>query len=190
MKIKPSTILLFFILIFSVGGLVTHYFTTSLALKTKIKQIEITETFYKGGSVYTLHSEIPFTGRLIDRYEDGSIRSIENYVEGKLHGLSETFGSSYRPNFISSRTYYNQGQKFKYEQYRDYRTLEYVFEYEDGIQTKSTVYNTDGSIKTVSEFNNGMTKIHVYGSSGSVEFTNHFDKNMNKIKTSYPTTLN
>lgn len=187
MKIKPSLILLVSLIFLFIGGLTVNHFSTN-----KAKEIEITETLNRVGIIYSIYSEKPFTGKVVSRCDNGSIRTIENYENGKLHGISEYFEESYmsyNSNRLSSRRHYNQGQENKFETFRDDGTLDYVLEYKDGVKTNSTVYNKDGSIKTVSEFNNGITKIHVYGNSGYVEFTNHFDKNMNKIKTTYPKTF-
>ncbi|MBT7575962.1 MAG: hypothetical protein HN642_02415, partial [Methylococcales bacterium] len=49
---------------------------------------EVSELQARAGVKYEIKSEIPFTGKLIKRYENGLKKLEEHYDNGKLSGLS------------------------------------------------------------------------------------------------------
>lgn len=185
---KSKLTILSHILCFSIGGFVFYYFYNNHVLKSEIVQIEISEILTKDGLIYQKGSEKPFTGKVLDDFEESIWWELKNYKNGKLDGISETFSKrGYSSiDWLLARTHYKKGQKTKYERFRNDGSIEYIFEFEDDIQINSKVFNYDGTIKSLSEFNGDKSyKIHYYGEDNSIKYTNHTDENGNKT-TTYP----
>ena len=170
-----------------IGGFVFYYFYNNHLLKSVLVQINISETLTREGLLYQKGSKKPFTGEVLDDFEESIWWELKNYKNGKLDGISEMFSKSeHSSDQLYSRMHYKEGERTKYEKFRYDGSIDHISEYEDDIQVNSTVFNFDGTIKSLSEFNSdGTYKIHYYGEDNSIKYTNHFDKNRNKT-TTYP----
>jgi antitoxin component YwqK of YwqJK toxin-antitoxin module len=95
------------------------------------KTINKNQLLNRGGISYEINQSIPFTGRVIKKYDSGQLMFEDNYKNGKQHGLS--------------KSWYDNGQKIS-------ETI-----YENGIIKNGTsyVWNMDGSIKSQSSYING-----------------------------------
>jgi hypothetical protein len=69
------------------------------------------------GITYQVNSEIPFTGTLVEFYENGQHERKVDYKNGKPHGLSQSF---YENGEIDERGHFKNGKKEGL--YEDYHT--------------------------------------------------------------------
>jgi antitoxin component YwqK of YwqJK toxin-antitoxin module len=120
----------------------------------KIDTLEIGQVESKGELMYRVDSGEPFTGILVDRYNNGALRAVNYYRDGSTSRytvwdfvndlrIEQTYtltGNTWEQ--ISQTNYNSAGQKLMFV---DYETNKYQYWYEDGSmkEEKGTLNNED-----------------------------------------------
>lgn len=114
-----------------------------ISCSQKTIEADISQKQERNGLVYIINSNKPFTGKIIEKYDNGQVANEINYKNGKRHG------------FITS--YYKNGQPLGKN------------EWENGLRVGEVkMWDEDGNIKSYGKFkDNGELHIIYYNKDGS-----------------------
>ncbi|MEG9320917.1 toxin-antitoxin system YwqK family antitoxin [Fusobacterium varium] len=129
------------------------------------KVLEINQIEVKNDLIYEKKSIRPFTGKVISKYDNGSLFSEYNYINGRLNGFFKEYyengqllsEGNYKDDELEGilRYYYENGQLLSEGNYKD-DELEGILKYyyENGQLEREENYkngNRDGLLKEYSE---------------------------------------
>ena len=84
----------------------------------------------RGGIIYLINSQTPFSGRSVSYYENGQVKEKINYKNGKPDGLEEWY---YENGQLERKVNYKDGKKDGLEEWYDENgLLEIRKNYKDG----------------------------------------------------------
>ena len=131
----------------------TTLLLTLLVLGGCTKEIPLEKLQIRNEIAYEVNSQTPFTGTVIDYFQNGQIMLSVNYVNGKKDGRSVIY---YRNGAFSEIQEWKDGKKDgtweKY--YRDNETLSLTSVWKDGEKEyQIRHFNKDGVIESPNEFN-------------------------------------
>lgn len=58
------------------------------------RNVDASKKEEKDGIVYITNEKKPFTGKIIAKYEDGKLKTEENFKDGKYEGISKEYFSN------------------------------------------------------------------------------------------------
>ena len=87
----------------------------------------------RGGLVYEVNSQTPFTGSSVSYYDNGRLKEKENYKDGKADGLYETY-------------YENGQQRYKWN-YKDGKSDGFQYTYKRNGELERKTRWVDGELE-------------------------------------------
>ena len=98
----------------------TTLLLTLLVLGGCSNEVPSDQLVERGGLIYEVNSQTPFTGSSVDYRGEGQLWHREKYIDGKLNGLSEEYHSNgqlqFKENYVDGKSngareyYYENGQ--------------------------------------------------------------------------------
>lgn len=119
---------------------------------------------------YEVNQETPYTGKVIDYYENGQIQSKENYKDGKLNGERITYYENgqieYKENYKGgeyegeSFSYYKNGQVSYKRLYKngEREGIQTYYHYNGQIESKVNIKNGELIGEYIKYYENGQIK--------------------------------
>lgn len=136
---KKTSLLLIGLLIF--GGCGEKIRKEKIEEKINIENIEgidFQELRIEHGLYFQKKKKEPFTGIALEKYPSGKIRSVKEFVAGRLNGKMQNY---YETGEIAEITYYENGKA----QGEVVLFQKIVREYDDGAIKQQTYYHTNGN---------------------------------------------
>ncbi len=132
--------------------------------------IEMSELIEKDAVTYTLASDTAFTGKAVETYENGALKSESFYEEGRRNGLRRDYHENGALSFTV--TYIKGNYDGQLETYYENGQLNGRETYANGVLLTVETYYKNGQLKEKGQYNEA-------GETGEWEY--HFENDTGKM---------